>query len=117
MVTRVNWVTRGMLCSLLMAAATVANAGPPPGGAVEAPDPGQVSERDAVLAAFGLRTGDIGTVTFTGQLGQPVEAVVTVGQNVYLLELAPHSIRAANYQLLAQIADGSIISVDPGPDR
>jgi hypothetical protein len=48
---------------------------------------------------------------------QPLSIAAPIDGRTYTMNLQPHSVRAANYQLRAQIADGSIIAVDPGPDR
>ncbi|NIR00359.1 MAG: hypothetical protein GTN78_09195, partial [Gemmatimonadales bacterium] len=32
-----------------------------------------------------------------------------------MLDLQPHSVRAADYQVLAQVQDGSLARIEPGP--
>jgi len=49
--------------------------------------------------------------------GQPVIASIPVRGDRHELMLAPHSVRAESYQVLAQRADGSYEKIEPGPVR
>lgn len=49
--------------------------------------------------------------------GRSLELELRVGGEDLLLEIWPHSVRAANYNLRAQLADGSIVEQAPGPIR
>ena len=42
---------------------------------------------------------------------------IAIEGRTYTMALSPHSVRSPNYQLRAQLADGSYVNVDPGPDR
>ena len=44
-------------------------------------------------------------------------APIRIGTQQYTMDLEPHSVRAPGYQMLAQQADGTLVSVDPGPLR
>jgi hypothetical protein len=49
--------------------------------------------------------------------GQPLFVDVTIDGIRYTLDLAPHSVRAPGYQLFAQVEDGSLVAMEPGPIR
>jgi hypothetical protein len=49
--------------------------------------------------------------------GVPFAFVVPLGADAYTLDLHPESIRADDYQLLVQQADGSIVPVEPDIER
>ncbi len=49
--------------------------------------------------------------------GEPALVVVPIGGLPHVLDLREHPVRAASYKVLAQIADGSLVSVEPGPVR
>ncbi len=46
-------------------------------------------------------------------LSGPFHVAITLGGEVLNLELAPHSVRAPNFQLLVQQSDGSLASAEP----
>jgi hypothetical protein len=49
--------------------------------------------------------------------GVPVTLVVTIDGEPLTLDLLPHSVRSPNYQVLAQIEDGSVVPLEAGPVR
>jgi hypothetical protein len=65
--------------------------------------------------AFSLAQSEISRVYVQGLVGEPVVAVLDLHGRPVVLQLAPHSVRAAGFQLLEQRADQSWVEVDPGP--
>jgi len=52
-----------------------------------------------------------------GLPGEPLMVNTTIDGVQHTLDLHPHSVRSAEYQVLAQIEDGSFIETDPGIER
>lgn len=73
----------------------------------------------AVNAALGLRAATIVTLAIDpDSTDEPIVAVVPIEGVPFILDLEPYSVRGENYQVLAQIADGSsLVRVEPGPVR
>lgn len=79
----------------------------------EPDDPSVISV--AAHSVLNLSAGDIVTVEFSQTAGASILAVVPVGEELRTLELIPVSVRAPDYKLFTQLADGSYVSVEPGP--
>jgi len=90
-----------------------AHAVEPPGERVTAADLAVLSA-DANVA-LNLAASRIVTVRFAQTAGATIQAVVPIGDEIRTLDLEPFSVRADDYKLVAQLADGSYVSVDPGP--
>jgi len=63
---------------------------------------------------------DAATLTMlevSAQPGEPFMVDVKINGAQQVLDLQPHSVRAPNYQVLAQIEDGSFVVSDPGVER
>lgn len=69
----------------------------------------------AAHAILNLSAGEVVTVQFSKTAGTSIRAMVPVGEELRTLELIPVSVRAPDYKLLTQLADGSYVSVEPGP--
>ncbi|MFQ5424974.1 MAG: M12 family metallo-peptidase, partial [Phycisphaerae bacterium] len=67
--------------------------------------------------AIGLVQSTVITLDVPQQVGVPFRIVVPIEGQVYTMDLAPHSVRSPKYQVLIQIADGSLVSIEPGPVR
>jgi hypothetical protein len=72
---------------------------------------------DAAAVAWGVRDITIAPLNVV-----PIDDAVTtidvpLGDQVVTLRLVPHSIRTENFQLIAAIADGVLVDVDPAPAR
>lgn len=53
----------------------------------------------------------------TDEPGVPLTVAVPVAGQNYTVELQPHSVRSADYQLKVQIEDGSLVDAEPGAVR
>jgi len=69
----------------------------------------------AAHSVLNLSGGEIVTVQFSPTAEASIRAVVPVGEELRILELIPASVRAHDYQLLTQLADGAYVNIDPGP--
>ncbi|MHC4066356.1 MAG: M12 family metallo-peptidase [Planctomycetota bacterium] len=67
--------------------------------------------------SLGLRASQVVRMSVPDLPGEPLITDVSIDGTVHTLELVPHSVRGAEYRVLAQIADGSYVEVDPGPVR
>lgn len=76
-------------------------------------DPSVISV--AAHSVLNLSAGDIVTVEFSQTAGASIRAVVPVGEELRTLELISVSVRAPDYKLFTQLADGAYVSVKPGP--
>src|SRR5688572_5364079 len=65
--------------------------------------------------AMNLTRSQISRVDLVGSPGEPLVAVLEIYGRPVLLQLAPHSVRAAGFQLLEQREDGRLVAIDPGP--
>ena len=70
-----------------------------------------------VNETLGLRSSSVVTLDFDATLGAAATVHLPIAGAQFELDLHPQSVRAANYQVLAQSADGSLVEVDPGPVR
>src|SRR5688572_31093252 len=77
----------------------------------------QQAAPDAALvnAALGLIDGQVVTLEIDSTYGVPVQVGVPMGGQDLLLDLWPHSVRSAEYQLLEDRGGGMLHEVDPGP--
>ena len=64
-----------------------------------------------------LLDSTVAHVDLPGAVQVPFRALVPIEGQMMTLDLVPNSVRAANFKALAQIADGSLVEVDPGPSR
>ncbi|MFQ5424975.1 MAG: M12 family metallo-peptidase [Phycisphaerae bacterium] len=114
--TRIRRAAWACSAAAVLALSTVAHAGD--GVATAAP-------RDQLLTslagqannAIGLVQSTVITLDVPQQVGVPFRIVVPIEGQVYTLNLAPHSVRSPLYQVLVQIADGSLVPTQPGPVR
>ncbi len=77
-------------------------------------------ERDLVAEAnalLGLQASTLQRLTVDSGPGRAVTTRVTIDGVARDLELAPATVRSGAYELLVQGADGSLQSVEPGPER
>jgi hypothetical protein len=70
-----------------------------------------------VNETLGLRSSSVVTLDIDATPGAAATVHLPIAGAQYELDLHPQSVRAANYQVLAQSADGSLVEVDPGPVR
>jgi hypothetical protein len=76
------------------------------------------SARHAELnTLLGLRDSTLIELSTNASPGEAVVTTLAIEGETFTLDLHPHSIRASTYQVLAQLADGSLVSVEPGPVR
>ncbi len=66
---------------------------------------------------LGLFASTVVTLDVPDAPGVLLTVVVPVFGEPFTLDLVPHSARAANYQVLAQLDDGSYVEVEPQPGR
>jgi hypothetical protein len=52
-----------------------------------------------------------------GEPGAALMVATTIDGVQHVLDLQPHSVRAAEYEVLAQVEDGSFVAIDPGVER
>ncbi|MHC4429777.1 MAG: hypothetical protein ACYS0D_14420, partial [Planctomycetota bacterium] len=64
--------------------------------------------RAQIFETLGLVTGTLVTLDVDDTPGIPVTTVVPIDGEPVTLELVPHSVRSAGYQVLAQIASGEL---------
>ena len=70
-----------------------------------------------VNEAFNVSQSTIVTLQVDAEPSTPLTAVVPIDGVPYTLNLVPHSVRADDYQLLIQLADGTLVPMTPGPVR
>src|ERR1043165_8102156 len=76
-----------------------------------------VNMQAAANQAYGLRASEVVSLNVNTTPDVTINVPIAMNGREYTLALIPHSVRAPNYKLRAQIADGSYVDVDPGPDR
>jgi hypothetical protein len=79
--------------------------------------PAQVSREQILNQVLRLHASEIITLDVDSTPARAVRTPIAIEGNQYTIDLEPYSIRAPGYQLRAQLADGSIVEVDPGPVR
>jgi len=72
---------------------------------------------DDVQRALGFAPSELVRLDVPATVGQPIVVDVAIGGVPYQLDLAPSSVRAASFEVLAQGEDGRLRRVDPGPAR
>ncbi|MCH8967893.1 MAG: hypothetical protein IIA66_02100 [Planctomycetes bacterium] len=70
-----------------------------------------------VNAILQLRSSDVVTLLIDETSGAAGTVNLPIAGEQYTLDLHPHSVRAANYQVKVQLADGSLVDAEPGPVR
>jgi hypothetical protein len=101
---------------IALAAALIGGAGPWAAEAAAAQSSRSVLD-GALNAAFGLSRSASARATVHGGADGSVLAFLEVDGRPSVLWLTPHSVRAADYRILVQGADGSLRPVPPGPQR
>lgn len=81
------------------------------------PNSDSVSRIDLVNSILNLRASRIITMDIDRTPQRTVRAGLVIDDQPVTISLEPHSIRAAGYRLRAQLGDGSLVDVDPGPVR
>lgn len=66
---------------------------------------------------LGVETSTVVTLGIVEMPERTLTTVVPIDGGLYTLDLAPHSVRADDYQVQVQLADGSYRDVRPGPIR
>ena len=69
----------------------------------------------AAHSLLNLSAGEVVEVEFPQTAETSIRAVILMGEERRTLELIPASVRAADYKLFTQSADGAYVSVEPGP--
>ncbi len=64
-----------------------------------------------------LRSSTVVTLDIDATPGVAASVNLTIAGGQYTLDLHPQSVRAANYQVKVQLADGSLVDAEPGPVR
>ncbi|MHC4448346.1 MAG: M12 family metallo-peptidase, partial [Planctomycetota bacterium] len=85
---------------------------PPPGGVTEPP----LDIAQKVRATLGLAGGVLFELETDVEPGALLAPVLLDGQWM-TLELTPHSVRSANYEVLAQVPSGALVPMPPQPVR
>ena len=70
-----------------------------------------------VNVTLGLSASTVASIALPKSAAVPFQTQVVIDGQVRTLDLSPVSVRAPNYQVLVQGADGLLVSVDPGPTR
>ena len=99
-------IARGGLAALLLASPALAAAEPTSGALTQ-----------EVNTTLGLSSSQVLPVIVAGDPSGTTTAIVEVGGNPLYLQLAPHSVRGEDFEVLAQGADGSWTPVPAEPSR
>jgi hypothetical protein len=67
--------------------------------------------------ALGLTASETVALSLEAGAQQPFSIDLTLDGQARTIDFVPHSIRAAGYELLVQLDDGTIVSADPGLER
>ncbi|MCH8913770.1 MAG: hypothetical protein IIA33_09415 [Planctomycetes bacterium] len=70
-----------------------------------------------VNAILQLRSSDVVTLVIDETPTAAATVNLPIAGEQYTLDLHPQSVRAANYQVKVQLADGSLVDAEPGPVR
>ncbi len=68
-------------------------------------------------ALLDLSESEVVTLAFDRTPGATDEISLPFNSQMIVLDIAPHSIRAPSYAVKVQVADGSLVDVEPGPVR
>ena len=108
-----------VLCAALLASPALVNGGGPvePSRERSAVPITEQEFVDSVNEEFSLRESSLFTLEVSATAGTTIRMTVPIEGRQRTMVLKQHSIRAPGYQLLMQVADGSLVSVEPGPER
>ena len=70
-----------------------------------------------VKATLGLTAGTIVGLDLDDAPGVPMQTVLPLDGQPVTLDLAPHSVRSANYEVLVQVEGGQLVPAPPSPIR
>ncbi len=68
-----------------------------------------------VALTLGISQGFQQEIFLPDTLGQAFAVDLALGEEHFLVDLAPYSVRSPDFRLLEQVADGRLVEVDPGP--
>ncbi len=85
--------------------------------AADAGNGGASAKTEQAYAAFGLKAGTVMSLDVTTEPGRAQRVIVPVGDKLFVLDVEPHSVRANNYEVRYQAADGTYVTVEPAPVR
>jgi hypothetical protein len=110
---------------LIGSALMMGSTGPAPeaGGrfATQAPQAGSPLQAadlsDLVNEAMDLRASELVELSLDARPGEPLRTTLPIAGTLYTLDLMPSTVRSDKYRLRQQLADGSIVTVAPGPER
>jgi hypothetical protein len=68
-----------------------------------------------VALALGISQGYQQELDVPDTLGRAFAVEIAIGDEHFLVDLVPHSVRSDDFRLLEQEADGRLVEVDPGP--
>ena len=71
----------------------------------------------SVKATLGLTAGTIVGLDLDDTPSAPLQVVLPLGGQPVTLDLAPYSVRSANYQVLVQVEGGQLVPAPPAPIR
>lgn len=71
----------------------------------------------AVNESLGLRRSHLTFPKIEGDVAHVIRAQVSTGKDTFSVVLKPRSIRANDFRLAAQAADGRFVDIQPGPER
>jgi len=79
--------------------------------------PQAVDLSELVNESMNLRASELVELELDAMPGEPLRTTLPIAGIFYTLDLMPYSVRSADYRLRQQLADGSIVTVVPGPER
>ncbi|MCH8242632.1 MAG: hypothetical protein IH897_08485 [Planctomycetes bacterium] len=108
-----------VLCAALLALPELVNGAGPVGPSKERSVVPMTEQDfvDSVNEKFSLRASTLFTLEVAATAAVPIRITIPIEGRQRTIVLHHHSIRAPEYQLLMQVADGSLVSVEPGPER
>jgi hypothetical protein len=68
-----------------------------------------------VALSLGISRGYQEELNVPDTIGRPFAIEIVIGEEHYLVDLVPDSVRSDDFRLLEQRADGRLVEVDPGP--
>jgi hypothetical protein len=71
----------------------------------------------AVNAALNVNHSEVVSLNVAAKPGEPFDVQLHLDGQLVHVHLQPHSVRSNHYRVLAQVADGSYVEVEPGPVR
>ncbi len=106
---------RALLASFVLAISAAAGGSDLDPGATISPRGTPATE--AANARLGLLDSKIVSLDLGGIAAARRSVRVPIDGNLYTLDLRLHSVRSASYEVIAQLADGSYVNIEPGPVR